>query len=130
MISRDAAPTAHTPPLKRVDLGARPPGDPNASPIADMSYSPAECARIWELVRQTATGTNPPVVEVVIGMDFADAPSVTLKVRLPEFKWRYVSEAEINTMPNSLLDEVPFAPVDAAPMTLAQYAATIDLESA
>lgn len=60
MIARDAQSIAHTPPLRRVDLSARPGGPINVDASSSMAYSPAECDRIMDLVRQTATGTNPP----------------------------------------------------------------------
>lgn len=71
MIARDAAPIAHTPPRPRIDLSARQGGDPSAHPVADMTFSPAECDRIWQLVRQTATGTNPPAEVCTDGWDAA-----------------------------------------------------------
>lgn len=47
----------HRPPLPRIDL------NPVRTPSADgagagFSYSPAECARIWGLIRQSAEGCN------------------------------------------------------------------------
>lgn len=60
MIARDAVPIAHTPPLRRVDLNARPPRNEPVDIDLDCISKFAEQERIWQLVRETASGTNPP----------------------------------------------------------------------
>lgn len=59
MIARDAQPIGHTPPLRRIDLNARAkPGNPDSDLRPDFTFSPAECDRIWDLVRQAAAGES------------------------------------------------------------------------
>ncbi len=64
MFARDAEPIANVPPLKRVDLNPPRPADPIVSPttweICDALMKQHEANRIWELVKQTASGTNAP----------------------------------------------------------------------
>lgn len=58
MIARDASPISHTPPLKRIDIGQV--IEPNPFPTVVEGPHNADGDRIMDLVRQTATGTNPP----------------------------------------------------------------------
>lgn len=56
MIARDAVPIGHTPPLPPIDINPRAAvTDPNAPSCADVSYSPTECDRIMDLIRQAAS---------------------------------------------------------------------------
>lgn len=62
MIPRNASVTSHRTPFPRIDL------NPVRRAVADgaeegFSYSPAETARIWGLLRQSAEGCNATVEE-------------------------------------------------------------------
>lgn len=63
MIARDASPIAHTPPRKRIDIGQA--IEPNPFPTTVDGPQNAEHDRIMDLVRQTATGTNPPTQAMI-----------------------------------------------------------------
>jgi hypothetical protein len=49
----------HRPPLPRIDLNPVRKRPEDVTEM-DFSYSPAECARIWGLIRQSAEGCNQP----------------------------------------------------------------------
>lgn len=68
MFARNAEPIANVGPYKRVDLNAPRPGDPapdqtgikSTWQICQELTIRHEQDRIWELVKQTASGTNAP----------------------------------------------------------------------
>jgi hypothetical protein len=59
MIARNAEAISHRTPLPRIDLNPvrKAPAD---GADAGFSYSPAECTRIWDLLRKTAEGCTCP----------------------------------------------------------------------
>ena len=62
MFNVKAEPVANDPPYKRIEIGAIEPesGEPNAAPHIRSISELLEAERIWSLVHQAASGTNPP----------------------------------------------------------------------